>query len=133
MINRNYIYQKKIIYFILISLLAIFTGLARTGVYQNLNFVNTPSIVYSQQDDFGDFFPYENNYTHDGIFVHEFISYAYHPVWQFEWERQFFQKSGLRISTGSLRTDELLVHGELSLNENLSKGWWFNSRGAEPK
>ena len=129
MINEIYTSGKRIIFFILISLIVIFIGVAQTGDYWNLNSVNTPSVLYGQQDDFRDFFPYEENYTHDGIFVHEFISYAFHPLWQFEWERQFFQKSGLRVSSGSLRTDELLVHGELSLNENLSKGWWFNTRG----
>ena len=80
-------------------------------------------------EDDQDFFPYEDNYTHDGIFVHEFISYAFHPFWQLDWERRLFKDNALRMSVGSIRTDELLVHGELSLNEDLSRGWWFNARG----
>jgi hypothetical protein len=104
-------------------------SIAWSGDYHKVNFDISPAIKNSYQNDFKDFFPYEENYTHDGIFVHEFISYAFHPTWQFEWERLFFQKSGLRMSSGSLRTDELLVHGELTVNENLSKGWWFSSRG----
>jgi hypothetical protein len=104
-------------------------SIARSGDFQNFYSGITPSILQNQQNGFSEFFPYEENYTHDGIFVHEFISYAFHPIWQFAWEQQFFQKSGLRVSSGSLRTDELLVHGELTLNENLSKGWWFNTRG----
>ena len=104
----------------------VFSG---TGDFQNEQLLTMPAIRNNQAEVFQDYFPYEENYTHDGIFVHEFISYAFHPTWQFEWERQFFQKSGLRISTGSLRTDELLVHGELTVNEKLSKNWWFNTRG----
>ncbi|NOQ97089.1 MAG: hypothetical protein GQ561_02915, partial [Calditrichae bacterium] len=129
MINKIYPYREKIAFIILLALLVIFKTVVQTRDFQRLNSGFSPSIIYGQQQDFMDFFPYEDNYTHDGIFVHEFISYAFHPTWQFEWERQFFQKSGFRISTGSLRTDELLVHGELTVNENLSKGWWFNTRG----
>jgi len=115
-----------IFFFIFLLLSLIEKGISQQfDGYQDNDGLHSTFFLEDDQD----FFPYEDNYTHDGIFVHEFISYAFHPFWQFEWERQFFQRNGLRISSGSLRTDELLVHGELTLNEDLSRGWWFNARG----
>ncbi|UCF64640.1 MAG: hypothetical protein JSW33_02060, partial [bacterium] len=89
--------------------------------------VDLQSVVHMQDEEA--FFPFEDNYTHDGLFVHEFISYAFHPYWQLHWEQHQYSDNALRMSVGSIRTDELLVHGELNLNEDLSRGWWFNTRG----
>lgn len=83
----------------------------------------------STQYRFQNYYPYEDKYQNGALYVHELINYIFHPEWQFDWERQLFSSNELRVSAGSVRTDELLVNTQLYLNNDLSKGWWFHTRG----
>jgi hypothetical protein len=74
-------------------------------------------------------FPFEDAYTDAGLYLHALANFDYHPRWHFEWQKNLFSGNALQITTGSVTSKELLVDGQLMLNQDLSKGWWFSMRG----
>lgn len=88
---------------------------------------NTYYSILSTSDEFD--FPFEDAYTDAGLYLHALANFDYHPRWHFEWQKNLFSGNALQITTGSVTSKELLVDGQLMLNENLSKGWWFSMRG----
>jgi hypothetical protein len=74
-------------------------------------------------------FPFERTYQDAPLFLHALLNYDFHPLWHYEWEKNLFSRNNLRMSTGSVTTAELLVESQLFLNNDLSDGFWFHSRG----
>lgn len=73
--------------------------------------------------------PFPDEHRSRLVFVHPLVNYALHPSWQREWERHLAARSGLRITSGSVATDDLATDLVVNLTEPLAGGWRFLYRG----
>jgi hypothetical protein len=72
---------------------------------------------------------FEEHYQDGLLFVHPLVNYRYNLFWLYGWEQRQFSQHGFRLTVGSVTTDELLVDGELVINQDLGGGWRFRGRG----
>lgn len=72
---------------------------------------------------------YEDPYQDRFLYLHMYINYSYNIFWQNDWEEKYFSRNGFRLSVGSVTTDELMVDGQLAINEDLGSGWRFRGEG----
>lgn len=72
---------------------------------------------------------FEDTYRDRMLYLHAFMNYQLDAFWQWEWEQSYFSRHGFRLTVGSVTTDELLVDGQLVINQDLGGGWRFRGRG----
>jgi hypothetical protein len=72
---------------------------------------------------------FEKHYQDGMLYLHPFVNYPYNLSWEYDWEQRQFSNHGFRLTVGSVTTDELLVDGELVINQDLGSGWRFRGRG----
>lgn len=72
---------------------------------------------------------FEDTYRDEALYVHPLINYNFHPLWDLDWEKNFLRSNGFQFTAGSVTTSELLVHSQLTFNNDLENGWWFTARG----
>ena len=71
----------------------------------------------------------DNRYKDRLLYLHAFLNYEYNPYWRYNWERNLFSGNGFLYNVGSVTTHDLLVHGQLVINEELGAGWRFRGEG----
>ena len=67
--------------------------------------------------------------TDEKLYLHAFLDYAHDPLARLDWWARRFVDSGIRLTTGSVTTNDLMVDGDLHLNVALGDGWWFRYQG----
>jgi len=72
---------------------------------------------------------YEFGYQDRLLFIHPFVNYDYNAYWYNDWEKNLFSGNGFLFSVGSVTTHELLVDGDLVINQSLGAGWRFRGEG----
>jgi len=68
---------------------------------------------------------FDDWYQNPLLFVHPLINYNYNPLWTQEWERLLVTSNGVRGTTGSATTNELLTHLEVNLTQPIGQGFRF--------
>lgn len=68
---------------------------------------------------------YDDKFQDKLLYLHAIVNYQYHPLWDFDWERDQFSRNGIRFSFGSVETHDLLCKTEIIMNEHLGGGFWF--------
>jgi hypothetical protein len=81
--------------------------------------------LYSQDFEWTKEFGYQDRL----LFIHPFVNYDYNAYWYNDWEKNYFKGNGFIFSVGSVTTHELLVDGQLVLNQSLGAGWRFRGEG----
>jgi hypothetical protein len=72
---------------------------------------------------------YEEPYHDRILYLHPLLNYVPPIEWYHEWEQNRFTTNSVYISTGSVTTDDLLIDGRVTLNQDLGSGWWFRGQG----
>jgi hypothetical protein len=85
----------------------------------------TSTSIYGQDFEW----TYEFGYQDRLLFIHPFVNYDYNAYWHNDWEKNLFSGNGFLFSVGSVTTHELLVDGDLVINESLGAGWRFRGEG----
>ena len=67
----------------------------------------------------------ERSYKDNKLFLHALINYRFNPQWNYLWEKNRIKGNGFRLITGSVSTNDLLIDGQLVINQNLGSGWYF--------
>ncbi len=77
-----------------------------------------PCIVESNE------WTYDETYTDEKFYLHQlnydFSSYTYQ-----NWEKGLMNSKGLRLTFGSITSDDLLHYEDLIINQKLDNNWWF--------
>ena len=68
---------------------------------------------------------FESAYNEKIAYIHVLENYSPHPLWQDAWGKYFFEKNGIRLNFGSIKSGTLLVDTQLNLNVELGKDFWF--------
>ncbi len=68
---------------------------------------------------------FQNGYDTDLLYLHALVNYAWDLEDQVHWEQRRFADNALRITTGSVSSDELLTDAEMNINEPLNDKWRF--------
>lgn len=77
----------------------------------------------ARADDWG----FDDEYRSPLLFLHPAADYAFNPEWTRQWEANLVRRSGVRITSGSVSTDELLTLAQVNLTEDLTHGFRFLS------
>jgi hypothetical protein len=70
---------------------------------------------------------FDDEYRSPLLFLHPVIDYAFNPEWTRQWETNLVAENGLRLSSGSVSTDELLTFAQLNITQHLTHGFRFLS------
>jgi len=70
---------------------------------------------------------FDDEYKATRIFLHNFATYDFHPLWELDYEKNLLKKNELLLSFGSTHVKDLSNEIKLNINEELGKGWWFRS------
>ena len=71
---------------------------------------------------------FERSYKDSRLFLHAFINYSFDLDEDYEWEKYRLSRNGTRFAAGSVSTNDLLINGQLMVNQDLGNGWYFLNR-----
>ena len=63
--------------------------------------------------------PFDRFYDSDFVYLHPLVSFALSPFWERDWEQNQLSHSGIRVSTGSVATRDLLTESFVNINQPL--------------
>jgi hypothetical protein len=70
-----------------------------------------------------DDWPFDDQYESTLLFLHAYLDYAFHPLWEREWERGLVAGNGLRGTAGSVSTDDLLTLVQVDVSQPIGHGF----------
>ena len=70
-----------------------------------------------------DDWPYDDQYDSALLFLHATLDYAFHPVWVRQWERDLVKGNGVRVTAGSVTTDDLLTMLQVDISQPVGHGF----------
>jgi|GEM_PF-6872117 len=70
---------------------------------------------------------FDDEYKATRIFLHNFATYDFHPLWELDYEKNLLKKNELLLSFGSTHVKDLSNEIKMNINQELGKGWWFRS------
>ena len=69
--------------------------------------------------------PFDDYYGENLVYIHAVANYELNPTWHEKWENNLFRQTMLRLNFASISNTELLSDAHLTLNEELTRGFWF--------
>ncbi len=85
------------------------------------------SVFLSADENNSSDWKFDDEYKATRIFLHNFLNYDFHPLWEFEYEKSLLKKNQSILSFGSTHVKDLSNKIKLNINEELGNGWWFRS------
>jgi hypothetical protein len=70
-----------------------------------------------------DDWPYDDRYASSLLYLHETLDYAFHPLWVRQWERSLARANGVRGTSGSLTTDDLVTVLQVDVAQPAGRGF----------
>lgn len=68
---------------------------------------------------------FDDAYKNERLYIHALTNYELNPKWHLDWEKNFIHRNGMKLSFGSVTTEELMCNVQLVINEELGNGWRF--------
>jgi len=68
---------------------------------------------------------YNDHYKDKLLYLHAYVNYSFLTSWNFNWEKNMFNKSAVRMSFGSVEINDLLNDYRAIINVPLNSGMWF--------